>query len=80
MAAEEAGAGAEAAVALTAYGRPLTAVLSFKYLGRVLSSSDDDWEEVIQKLQIERQKWVRLLRVIGQEGETHGCQGCYISW
>ena len=30
-------------MATTAYGVSLTLVISFKYLGRVLSSVDDDW-------------------------------------
>ena len=32
------------------YGCPLKMVLSFKYLGRVISAVEDDWPEVIQKL------------------------------
>ena len=48
LAAEEAEAGE--VMALTTYDRPLTAVLSFKYMGRVLSSSDDNWPEAIRTL------------------------------
>ena len=32
-----------AAEAFHSYGRPLTVVLLFKYLRRVLTTSDDDW-------------------------------------
>ena len=35
------------AMALTAYIHPLETVLSFKYLGRILSALDDDWTEVV---------------------------------
>ena len=48
--------------------RPLTSVSSFKYLGRVLSASDDDWPAVIRNLWRARQKWERLSRVLGREG------------
>ena len=48
------------AVALTAYVRPLTAVPSFKYLGRVLSESDYGWTAVIQNLWQVGHKWARL--------------------
>ena len=35
-----------------AYGSPLDMVISFKYLGRVISAADDDWTAVVQKLVI----------------------------
>ena len=38
-------------MAIAAYGRSLTVVSYFKYLGRFLSESDDDWPEVIWNLQ-----------------------------
>ena len=41
----------------SAYGTPLTAVLSFKYLERILSSSDDDWPVVDHNLRQEQVKW-----------------------
>ena len=37
-------------VAITAYGSPLMEVSSFKYMGRFLSASDDDWPELIPNL------------------------------
>ena len=48
------------AIALITYVRPLTVVLPFKYLGRVLLESDDNWLEVIRDLLRARQKWVRF--------------------
>ena len=54
------------AMALTAYGCPLTAVSSFKCLGRVLLASDDDRTEEIQNLWRVLQKWAQLSRVLGQ--------------
>ena len=62
--AEEAEAGA--VVALTAYVRPLTVVSSFKYLGRVLVASDNDYPTVIRKLRRSRHKWAILSQVFGR--------------
>ena len=66
MAEEE--AQAETATAISAYGIPLATVTSFKYLGRVLSESDDDWPAAAKNLQRERQKWALLSRVLVREG------------
>ena len=35
---------------LTAYGAPLSQVISFKYLGEVLVAEDDNWPEVVHRL------------------------------
>ena len=45
---------------LTAYGLPLTAVSSFKYLGQVMLESDNKFMAVIRNLWRARQKWVHL--------------------
>ena len=66
MVAEEAEAGV--AMAITAYGLPLTVVFKFTYFRQVLSSSDNDWPVVIHTLRGSRNKWARLSQVIGQEG------------
>ena len=63
LATEEVEAGA--AVALTAYGRPLMAAPSLKYLGGVISVSDDNWLAVIRNFWRVRQKLARLLRMLG---------------
>ena len=55
-------------MSLTAYAPPLMSVLSFNYLVRVLSESDENWLEVIQNFWVARRKWVRLSWAIGQEG------------
>ena len=52
---------------ITEYGTPLALVTSFKYLGRALSEADDDWTAVVHNLQISRQKWVWLSRVLRRE-------------
>ena len=53
---------------LTAYGRPLAAVPDFKYLGRVLSASDDEWPAVVHNLRMARSKWARLSWLLRREG------------
>ena len=53
MAEEEAWSGLERA--LTDYGVYLYQVTSFKYLGRVLASEDDDWMSVVRNLRRARQ-------------------------
>ena len=50
------------------YRRPLVAVEKFKYPGRVLKASDDDWPAVVGNLRKERKRWARMLRILGQEG------------
>ena len=55
-------------MAIAAYVRPLTAVASFKYLGRILSASNDEWTAVIQNLQRALQKLTRISWVLGRVG------------
>ena len=52
----------------SAYGTPLTAVCLFWYLGKTLSSTDDNWSEVEQNLWRERGKWGRLENIVRREG------------
>ena len=51
-----------------AYGKPMAAVLEFRYLGRLLTTTDDDWPEVAGNIQKARMIWERLARVLGREG------------
>jgi hypothetical protein len=51
-------------------GMPLESVRAFLYLGRKLSSSDDDWLDVIKNLAKARQRWARISRVLTREGAT----------
>ena len=41
-------------VEFEAYGRPLEMVMAFKYLGRVLTESDDDCPELVANM---RKAW-----------------------
>ena len=49
-------------------GVPLESVLEFKYLGRVLISSDDEWPEVVGNLRKAGRRWAQMLRILGCEG------------
>ena len=63
---EEAWSGTEKVI--TPYWIPLAPVTSFKYLGRVLSASDENCPAVVQNLWQAQQKWVWLSRVLIREG------------
>ena len=54
--------------ALHAYGTQMRVVMVFKYLGRVLTSMDDDWPVVAGNIRKARANWGRLARVLGREG------------
>ena len=51
-----------------AYGRRVTSVKEFRYLGRILTSTDDDWPAVARNLQKAQATWGRLARILGREG------------
>ena len=44
-------------------------VISFNYLGRVLSAADDDWTAVVQNIVKARMVWLRISRILIREGE-----------
>ena len=52
---------------LSAYGKQLTKVPSFEYLGRMLLSTNNDWPEMEQNLRRVQGKWVRLEEILGRE-------------
>ena len=54
--------------AFKAYGRRVKSVKEFRYLERILTSTDDDWPAVARNLQKARATWGRLARILGQEG------------
>ena len=51
-----------------AYVQPLDMVSSFRYLGRILTTTDDYWPKVIGNIQKSQRIWARLLRILGLEG------------
>ena len=54
--------------AFEAYGTLIESVTEFKYLGRILTATDNDWPAVVGNLGKARRSWGRLSRVLGIEG------------
>ena len=54
--------------AFEAYGVPIESVTEFKYLGRILTATEDDWPAVVVNLGKARRSWGRLSQVLGREG------------
>ena len=52
-------------------------VPSFKYLGRVLLASDNDWPAVIRNLTKARAVWRRMARILIREGERTRVSGFF---
>ena len=59
------------------YGEPLENVTAFKYLGRVMTAGDDDWEEVSGNLQKARNSWGQMSRIFIQEGVDPKVSGTF---
>ena len=77
-------AAAEGAVvagrAFEAYGRRIPAVEEFRYLGRVLTATDDDWPAVAGTLVRARKTWGGdWLESWEGRGRTRRCHGCFTS-
>ena len=54
--------------AFHAYGTHMWVMTEFKYLGRVLTSTDDDWMAVTSNIRKAQANWGRLARILGREG------------
>ena len=50
------------------YGWTLESGNPFKYLGRVLTASNDNWLDLVANLRKAWKKWERLYRILGREG------------
>ena len=46
----------------------MEAVTEFRYLGRLLMATDDDWPAVAGNIKKARRSWGRLAQVLGREG------------
>ena len=51
--------------AFQANGEPLETVTSFKYLGHVMTTGDDNWAEVVGNLRKARKSLTRVTRIMG---------------
>ena len=49
------------------YGRPLEAVLEFKYIGRVTTASDYNWPVLVENLSNYQSWWEQISRILGRE-------------
>ena len=54
--------------AFHAYRQPIEAVLEFRYLGRILTATDDNWTAVAGNIMKARRIWGQLDQVLGSEG------------
>ena len=54
--------------AFHAYEKFMEVVSEFRYLGRLLTATDDDWPAVAGNIRKTRVSWGRLARVLGREG------------
>ena len=52
--------------AFSTYGSPLEMVTSFVYLGRVISSADENWPEVVRNLSKVRAVLRRMTRILSR--------------
>ena len=51
--------------AFHAYGKQMKAVTEFRYFGRLIIATDDEWPAVAGNIRKARVSWVRLARVLG---------------
>ena len=51
-----------------AYGEPMEAVSEFRYLGRLLTETGDNWPAVDGNIKKAGRSWGRLARLLGREG------------
>ena len=52
-------------------------VTSFKYLGRVISATDEHWPSVVITLDWVNTVWRRMSRIISREVATHQVSGFF---
>jgi hypothetical protein len=57
-------------VVFSVRGVPLESVSKFLYLGRQLSSTDDDWPDVVKNLVKARKRWATISWVLIRDGAT----------
>ena len=64
-------------VVLSIRGVPLKSVSVFKYLGRPLSYTDEDWPAIYRNLSKARSRWARVSRVLAREGADAKIAGMF---
>ena len=58
-------------------GCPLDRVRGFKYLGRIVSSQDEDWPAIQWQLHMAQGRWARVSRVLTWEGANPRVSGMF---
>ena len=48
------------------YSRPIKTVTSFKYLGRIITASDNYYPEVVGNLRKAQDIWAHVARILGR--------------
>ena len=61
--------------ACEAYGQRLNLVTYFKYPGRILVASDNNWSSVVGNIRKSREKWAQLSIILGREGSNPRVSG-----
>jgi len=64
-------------VVFSIHGEPLESVSVFTYLGRPLSSTDDDWPAIYKNISTARKRWARISRVLAREGADPGVSAMF---
>ena len=64
-------------VTFTASGDQLSSVEVFRYLGRLLSATDNDWPALHRNLAKARQRWAMISRVLAREGASPRVSGMF---
>ena len=54
--------------AFHAYGNKMRVVMELRYLGRLMTNTDDNWSAVAGNLRKARVTWGRLVRILGRVG------------
>jgi hypothetical protein len=50
--------------------QPIETVTTFKYLGRILTSRDNDWEAAYRNLKKAKQRWATISRILARESAS----------
>ena len=63
--------------AFQANGEPLETVTSFKYLGHVMTTGDDDWTTVAGNLRRYHKSWTHMNMILVEEGADPKISGLF---
>ena len=61
-----------------AYGCSITNVSAFKFLGHVLTATENYWPMVVYNLRKARKKWARISIIIRREGANAWMDGDFL--